>query len=166
MLRWLILLLALNIAPAVCDAGSVYDTFRTGVLGVSWGTTLDELVGIYPAGDHMFAVTPGHRAYWVKDGQAFVGVPRERNGVLYGLDEQNRVVVAAVAFEFERKIELRNTLTSLFGPPTYAPPSEQRTAYGWHADSGISVTVTELGLPHQQIVWLVVTTPGYKKVNH
>jgi hypothetical protein len=133
------------------------------VLGVPWGTTLDDLVGTYPGGDHLFAVTPGHRAYWVKDGQTFLGIPRERNGVLYGLDEHNRVAIVAVAFDFERKLELRNALASLFGPPVSASASEQGAVYGWRADSGISARVTEFGLAHQQIIWLVVSTPGYKQ---
>lgn len=154
--RWMAVLLVVSMASAACEAGPTYDTFRAGVFGIPWGTSLDELVGIFPAGDHMFAVTPGHRAYWVKEGQPFLGVPREHSGVLYALDEHNRVYSVAVAFEFERKIELKNALTFLLGPPTNVPPAEQRTQYGWRKDGGISIGVTEFGLPHQQIIWLVV----------
>jgi hypothetical protein len=141
---------------AASHAGPIHDTFRGGVLGVPWGTPLDVLTGTYPNGDHMFAVTPGHRAYWVKEGTPFLSVPRPTNGVLYGLDENNRVSVVAIAFEFERALELRNTLTSLFGVPISMPSKGKSTSYGWKADNGIAVVVTEMGDAHQQIVWLVV----------
>jgi len=162
MQRLLMLSFTLALLPSLCGGGPAYETFRSGILGVPWGATLDDVVGVYPNGDHVFAVTPGHRAYWVKDGQPFLSVPRERNGVLYGFDENNRVAIVAVAFEFERKVELRNVLTSLLGPPRLAPPSGQKVQYGWQPEAGMAVSVTEFGLPHQQIIWLVVRAPGYK----
>jgi hypothetical protein len=164
MARALMLSLALALLPSLCGGGPAYETFRSGILGVPWGATLDDVVGLYPNGDHVFAVTPGHRAYWVKDRQPFLSVPRERNGVLYGFDENNRVAIVAVAFEFERKVELRNVLTSLLGPPRSAATSAQHAEYRWQPEAGMAVTVTEFGLPHQQIVWLVVHAPGYKGV--
>src|SRR5580704_5156672 len=102
LMRSVWLLLLMSMAPTV-KAGSVQDTFGSGVLGVLWGTSLTDVAGVYPQGDHVFAVTPGCRAYWVKDGQMFLGIPRERSGVLFGFDKQNHVAIASVAFEFERK---------------------------------------------------------------
>jgi hypothetical protein len=162
MFRRLVLLVTVACLPAVCAGGSVLETFRQGILGVPWGASLDRLVSTYPQGDHVFAVTPGCRAYWVKDGQMFLGIPRERNGVIYGLDEHNRVAIAAVAFEFERKLELRNVLTSLFGVPIMRRRSDEMTTYQWKADEGMSVGVREFGQANQQIIWLSVQAPGYK----
>jgi hypothetical protein len=116
---------------------------------------------VYPQGDHVFAVTPGCRAYWVKDGQQFLGIPREGNGVLFGLDKQNHVAIAAVAFDFERKDELRTTLTSLFSTPMVSTRSETMTQYGWRSSEGMTVSVTEFGEGQQRIIWLSVAVPGY-----
>jgi hypothetical protein len=163
MVRRIILGMLLIASPTVGLANSLLETFQHGVLGVPWGTTLDQLVGIYPEGDHTFAVTPGCRAYWVKDAQIFLGIPRERSGVLYGLDENNRVAVAAVAFQFERKVQLRGTLISMLGQPTRQYSRGERTAYGWGREGEMVVWVTEFGKPHQQIVWLTIQTAGYKQ---
>ena len=157
----------LALLTATCFAASVESlktTFGGGVLGIPWGATLTSVVGTYPQGDHMFAVTPGCRAYWVKDGQQFLGIPREGRGVLYGLDRQNRVATAAVAFDFERKDELRTTLTSLFGTPMAATSSAEKTQYGWRSPEGMIASVTEFGEGAQRIVWLSISVPGYKPV--
>ena len=87
-------------------ADSLKATFGGGVLGIPWGATLASVVGTYPQGDHVFAVTPGCRAYWVKEGQQFLGIPRDGKGVLLGMDRENHVAIASVAFDFERKVEL------------------------------------------------------------
>jgi hypothetical protein len=134
----------------VSRASPLDDALRGGVLGVPWGTTLDQLVSIYPNGDHLFATTPGCRAYWVKDGQTYLSVPRARSGVLYALDEKNAVIGAVVAFEFERQLELRSVLTGMFGPPIVK------------SESGMKVVVTEFGQGQQRIVWLAIYSAGYK----
>jgi hypothetical protein len=158
------LLVLLTATCFAASADSLKTTFGRGVLGIPWGATLTSVVGTYPQGDHVFAVTPGCRAYWVKDGQQFLGIPREGKGVLYGLDRQNHVAIAAVAFDFERKEELRTTLTSLFGAPMVATRSDEKTQYGWRSPEGMIASVTEFGEGPQRIVWLSVSIPGYKAV--
>jgi hypothetical protein len=156
-------LLALLAATCVAaPADSLKATFGGGVLGIPWGATLTSVVGIYPQGDHVFAVTPGCRAYWVKDGQQFLGIPREGKGVLFGMDSQNHVAIAAVAFAFERRVELHGTLISLFGVPTTASQSGGMTRYGWRSPDGMTASVTEFGEGTQRIIWLTVSVPGYK----
>jgi len=150
---WLILVCI----PTLSHAGGIYDTFRGGVLGVPWGATLDTVSGIYPDGDHVFSTTPGERGYWVKDGAPFLDVPRPANGVLFGFNETNHVSKVAVGFAFERALELRNRLTTLFGVPTSKRVGERKTVYFWKADNGIECAVWEMGEAHQQIVWLVVS---------
>jgi hypothetical protein len=164
MLKYLTML-ALAVGTVVsADAASLKATFGGGILGVAWSTSLTDVVGIYPLGDHMFALTPGCRAYWVKDGQTYLGVPRDRNGVLFGFDRKNHIVVAAVAFDFERKDELRATLTGLLGAPLVATQSTEKTQYAWRSSEGMTAAVTEFGEGSQRIVWLSVALPGYKSV--
>lgn len=100
----------------------------------------------------------------MKDGQQFLGIPREGKGVLFGLDRQNHVAIAAIAFDFERKEELRMMLTSLFGTPVVATSSAEKTQYGWRSPNGMRASVTEFGEAAQRIVWLSVAVPGYKAV--
>jgi hypothetical protein len=145
----------------VSRASPLDDALRGGVLGVPWGTTLDQLVSIYPNGDHLFATTPGCRAYWVKDGQTYLSVPRARSGVLYALDEKNAVIGAVVAFEFERQLELRSVLTGMFGSPIVRS-RRGIEKYGWKSESGMKVVVTEFGQGQQRIVWLAIYSAGYK----
>jgi len=161
MSRRLRLAIALLTLPALGSAADPFETFREGILGVPWGATLDDVVGMYPNGDHVFATTPGHRAYWVKEGQTFLGIPRERNGVLYGMNENNRLVSVAVAFEYERKEQLRQTLLSLFGPPD-KDVGKDTISYAWRSN-GRLIGVTEFGKPHQRIVWLSIAAPGYER---
>src|ERR1700688_5070439 len=97
-MRPVVILVALLLVPKLSDAGPMYETFRGGVLGVPWGATLDRVIGVYPDGDNVFATTPGHRSYWVKDGAPFLGVPRDRQGVQFGFDAENTLGVAAIAF--------------------------------------------------------------------
>src|SRR5579862_5748189 len=73
MRRRFCLLMSLLAVCATGLAGTVKGSFGQGVLGIAWGTSLTSVVGVYPQGDHVFAVTPGCRAYWVKEGQPFLG---------------------------------------------------------------------------------------------
>jgi hypothetical protein len=143
------------------SAGSLKEAFGAGVLGIPWGTSLTGVLGVYPQGDNTLASSEGCRAYWVKDGQAFLGVPRELNGVLFGFDKLNHFVVAEVAFAFERKEELRGTLISLLGVPTARSLPNGATQYGWRSLDGFGASVTEFGDGAQRIVWLTIGGPGY-----
>jgi hypothetical protein len=157
--------IAALVTTAICaSAASLNATFGGGILGVPWGTPLTDVVGIYPQGDHVFAVTPGCRAYWVKDGQTFLGVPRDGHGVLFALDKNNRVGAASIAFDYERKDELPAVLSSLFGAPINPTHSSGRFQYGWRSPDGMTAFVNEFGEGTQRIVWLSVATPGYKSV--
>jgi hypothetical protein len=162
-MRKRVFMLAVLAATAFCaTAASLNATFGGGVLGVAWGASLTNVVGIYPQGDHIFAVTPGCRAYWVKDGQTFLGVPRDGHGVLFALDQNNRVGAAAIAFDYERKDELQTVLGSLLGTPINSTRSSGKFRYGWRSSDGMTASVTEFGEGTQSIIWLVVATPGYK----
>lgn len=155
-----LLAITLLTLPALGSPADPFETLREGVLGVPWGATLDDVVALYPNGDHVFATTSGHRAYWVKEGQTFLGIPRERNGVLYGMNENNRLVVVAVAFEYEYKEQLLQTLVSLFGLPD-KDVGKDSISYAWESN-GRLVGVREFGKPHQRIVWLSIAAPGYE----
>jgi len=154
--------LGLLVTCAFCRAGPLANTFGTGVLGVPWGATLDQVVGVYPDGDNVFSTAPGHRSYWVREGAPFLGIPREGQGVLYGLDDQDHVVIASLAFGFERRVELQSALQSLLGVPRISSESNNYRQYYWPADGGMRVELREYSEPRHAIIWLVVASPSYK----
>ncbi|HET9395227.1 MAG TPA: hypothetical protein VFO36_04150 [Nitrospiraceae bacterium] len=43
------------------SAGPIADHFAAGVRGISWGTTLDELIAVRPGGEQFFSTAPGER---------------------------------------------------------------------------------------------------------
>src|SRR5207302_567740 len=70
-------------------ADSLKATFGGGVLGIPWGATLASVVGTYPQGDHVFAVTPGCREHVIQGGAAISRDTsrRERRAVRDGQGE-------------------------------------------------------------------------------
>ena len=164
MLKRSFLLLVLSGSCFAASPDPVKATFGGGILGNPWGSSLTAVIGVYSQGDHLPAVTPGCRAYLVKDGQEFLGIPRQGRGVLFGFDRQNHVAIASVAFDFERRAELHSTLISLFGVPMVSSNSGEKTQYGWRSPDGMTASVTEFGEGPQRMVWLSVSVPGYKAV--
>jgi hypothetical protein len=162
MLRRLVFASLMSAFLLPAKASPFSQTFGNGILGVPWGAPLTSLVATFPQGDHMFAITPGCRAYWVKDGQPFLGIPREDRGTLFGLDKQNRVAIVSIAFDFSRKDELRSTLISLLGAPMASSRTGEKTQYTWRSPEGMRASVTEFGEASQQIVWLSVATAEYR----
>jgi len=160
--RRLVLLFTM-LLPVICPADGVAETFGSGVLGIPWGATLDQLTGVYPDGDNVFATSPGHRAYWVRDGADFLGVPREHQGVLYGLNSLDHVVTATVAFPFDRKEQVRSTLWMVLGQPRCAAETPTTTSCQWTIDPHISVVLREFSEPRHAIIWVAVYGPGYKR---
>jgi hypothetical protein len=156
----LVSFLLLGIATTA-SAGPLKESFGRGVLGIPWGTSLTGVVAVYPQGDNMFALTQGCRAYWVKDGQIFLGVPRESSGVLFAFDKSNHVSSVEVAFPFERKEEIRGTLISLLGTPATRILPIGATQYSWRSPDGFAAVVTEFGEGTQRIIWLSIAAPGY-----
>jgi hypothetical protein len=164
-MRALSLLVALCLTPITGEAGALYDTFRGGILGIPWNATLDRVIGAYPDGDNVFATTPGHRAYFVKDGGTFLGVPRDRQGVHFGFDADNKLGVVAISYAYERKEELRGALISLLGAPVQTGRDRRypnTVIYVWPSDNGVRAQLWELGEGPRAIVWLVVAAPGYR----
>jgi hypothetical protein len=163
-MRAVVVLALLLLGPVHSHAGPLYDTFREGILGIPWHATLDQVISVYPDGDNVFATTSGHRSYWVKDGATFLGVPRDRQGIQYGFDAQNRLGIVTIGYAYERKEELRSALTVLFGAPTKIRDARfsKITRYVWTDDHGMHAHIIELGEAQKSIVWLVVASPGYE----
>jgi hypothetical protein len=92
--RW-ILLLTLSLSPMGAMAADISSTFRDGIFGVPWGAPLESVVDIFPEGDSLPIGMSGYLGFWVRDRQTFLGVIREKNGVLYDVDDKDGVTAAS-----------------------------------------------------------------------
>jgi hypothetical protein len=159
--RW-ILILTLSLSPMGAFAEDISSTFRDGIFGVPWGVPLDSVIGMFPEGDSVPLGIAGYQGFWVKDGQTFLGVVRERNGVLYGVDDRDGVSVAAIAFPYNRKEELLAALTQMFGPPTTnAITKPGKVRLGWASKGSLRASITDDNTTQHPMLWLTIGTATY-----
>ena len=135
-------------------ASPMSDFVATGLYGIRWGASIDEVVSLYPQGDHVFSTAAGCRSYWVKDKQPFVDIPRENSGMQINFNERNLVSSMAIGFSYEWRLGLRDRLVSMWGNPTYKVTRGGKTSYGWASHEGYGAMVTEFGSGASQIIWL------------
>lgn len=99
------------------------------------------------------------RYVWIP-GQTFLGVVREKNGVLYGVDDKDGVSVASIAFPYNRKEELLAVLTQMFGPPpAKATPKSGQVRCLWPIKGSLGASVTDDRTTQHPMLWLTIGTP-------
>ncbi len=136
------LILALGLLAPLAHGGSIATQFSGGYGGVSWGTSLDSLVGMLPGGEHHFSTSPGERAYIVENGDLFFGIPRSGMNIVYHMGKGNVVEDIEIGFPYERRDQLIGVLLSLFGAYTQTVVNQGLAViYLWPRDNGITVTV-------------------------
>jgi hypothetical protein len=145
------------------SAGPIAERFGSDILGIPWNSSLDTVVGTLPVGDHVYATTPGQRAYLVRDDQDFMGVSRRGHNVLYGFGQKNELVAVVVSFPYERKEELIGALISAFGAPQGKMRRGQQQLTGWRNDRGVSVSLTTSSEAKHGIAWLSIRGPNYPR---
>jgi hypothetical protein len=148
------LFVALVLVANLASGSPMSDFVAAGVYGVKWGASIDEVVAVYPQGDHVFSTAAGCRSYWVKDKQLFAGIPREANGMLVNFDERNLVSSVSIGFSYEWRLGLRDRLVSMWGEPQLKLTNGGKTSYGWGRQESYTAVVTEFGSPTNQIIWL------------
>jgi len=141
-------------------AADISPTFRDGIFGVPWGAPLESVIGIFPEGDSLPLGMSGYQGFWVRDGQTFLGVIREKNGVLYAVDDKDGVSAASIAFPYNRKEELLAVLTQMFGPAKATPKSGQ-VRYGWPTKGSLGASVTDDRTTQHPMLWLTIGTANY-----
>lgn len=155
------LLLASALLCEYTFAGPIADEFGSGVLGMAWDASLDSVVGVFPDGEHVYATTPGQRAYLVRDDQEFMGVIRTGHSLLYGFGSTNNLVAVVFSFPYERKEELMGALLSNFGRPRETNSNGQQQSAAWQ-DRGISIVLRTSLEPKHGIAWLGILGPKYQ----
>ncbi len=142
-------------------AGPIADRFGSGVLGMAWDSSLDSLVGVFPNGEHVYATTPGQRAYLVRDDQEFLGVVRTGHSLLYAFGSRENLVAVVFSFPYERKEELMGALISHFGQPQGTTRQGQQQSTQWRKDRGVYVVLRASLEPKHGIAWLSILGPNY-----
>ncbi len=121
--------------------GPIAARFESGYEGIAWGTSLTNLVGIYPDGEHYFSTAPGERCYMVQNAYPLFDVPRPGTRIQYHLGKEGGVEEVAIGVPYERRDQLLGTLLSLFG--SYSAPRTVGNAviYQWPRDNHIAISV-------------------------
>jgi hypothetical protein len=122
-------------------AGPMAAQFRSGFGGVAWGTSLTNVVGVLPEGDHHFSTAPGHRVYFARNDEPILGVPRAGTRVQYHLGENGGVEMIGVEVPYERRDQLVGAAVSMFGAYASARAVGGVTIYRWPADDGITIEI-------------------------
>jgi hypothetical protein len=158
--RFILVSLLLVLSNAAVS-GPISEQFRGGVNGAAWGASIDDVVGMFPPGDHVFANTRGERAYWVKDGLSFLNVPRDGQGTLFGFNESDVLSSVTLGFQYERKDQVLGALISVFGAPDRTGTQGTKNFSCWKADAKIDVCFWVTRQAKHGISWLSVYGSNY-----
>jgi hypothetical protein len=159
-MRYTILGLMIAVLPLTSRAGPIARQFASGYDGVVWGSSLVELVGIHPRGQHYFAVGSGVRDYGLPDEKTMFGILRSHMQVVYFLDETSSVVSASLTFPFEQRQKLLGTLIVSFGPHQSMFVKGISTYYAWRRDDGVGIVVRATLDPTFGILELAISGPN------
>ena len=142
-------------------AGPIADQFEGGFNGATWGSSIDSLVSMFPPGEHVFATTPGGRAYWIKDPSPLLNVPRDGQSILFGFNEKDLLESITLGFAYERKEQVLGALMSAFGAPTSTGLKGTKTFNCWKPDAKIALCLWASKEAKHGISWLAIYGPNY-----
>jgi hypothetical protein len=140
-MRCAIFLTAILFATDQSCAGPIAVEFGSGFEGVLWGTSLTQLVGLSPDGEHYFSTAPGERVYLVRNNDPILGVPRAGTRLQYHLGKDGGVESIAVGVPYERRDQLLGVLLSLFGSYSATRTVGTAIVYQWQRDNHIAINV-------------------------
>jgi hypothetical protein len=155
------LLLLSMLVPSAASAGPIADQFHGGFNGAAWGSSIDNLVSMFPPGDHVFAATPGERAYWIKDPVPLLDVPRDGQGILFGFNELDALESITVGFSHDRKEQVLGALISAFGAFDSAGTRGTKTFHCWKRDAKIALCFWASKESKHGIAWVTIYGPNY-----
>jgi hypothetical protein len=155
------LLFAALLLCRVAGAGPIADQFQGGFNGATWASSIDSLVGMFPPGEHVFATTPGGRAYWIKDQTPLLNVPRDGQSILFGFNEQDLLESITLGFAFDRKEQVLGTLISAFGAATSSGFKGTKSFNCWKPDAKIALCFWASKEAKHGISWLTIYGPNY-----
>jgi hypothetical protein len=155
-----------NILCSASFAGPIAEQFRSGFGGVAWGTSLTNLVGVFPEGDHYFSTAPGQRVYVARSDEPILGVPRAGTRVQYHLGKEGGVEMIAIGVPYERRDQLLGDAMSIFGTYASTRAVGPATIYRWLTDDGITVEIRCSTSPRFGILefWILHSAPSVAAV--
>lgn len=156
-MKALSLLLLAVLCCSATRAGPIADQFQGGFNGATWGGSIDNIVSMFPPGDHVFAVTPGGRGYWVKDPVPLLDVPREGQGILFGFNESDALDSITLGFSYDRKEQVFGALISAFGAFERTGTRGTKTFHCWKRDMKILLCFWASKGSKHGIAWLTIS---------
>ncbi len=138
-------------------SGPLAEQFASGYNGIAWGTSLVNLVGTLPGGQHLFATTSGEREYALSSDEPFLGVPRPAMTTAYGLDKEDRFYIIGINVPYEYRVQLIGALISSFGAYTSKKVMRTQNVYDWPKDGGVLLTVRESRSDQYGILQVVIS---------
>jgi hypothetical protein len=160
-MKCILLTAIIGIQCQTAFGGPITDEFRGGYGGIPWGTSLVNLVGTLPGGQHFFAVTStaGERLYKVANDEPLMGVPRQGMNVDYGLGKWNTVDVVGINVPYERRDELLGVLISRFGNYSKRIQVGASTYYEWPQEICLRMSLRASTAPNYGILQFVISNP-------
>jgi hypothetical protein len=127
---------------------------------VVWGSSIADLVGAHPGGEHFFAVGGGVRDYALPDEKSLFGIPRGHMMLRYFLDETGSGSSVALTFPYEQREKLLGSLVLSFGSYQSVYTKGISTFYSWRRDDGVGMVVRETWDPSYGILELSIGGPN------
>jgi hypothetical protein len=152
---------AIGLLCQTAFGGAITEEFRGGYGGIPWGTSLADLVGTLPGGQHYFALTStaGERSYDVINDEPLLGVPRKGTSVQYGIGKWNSVDIVGVGVPYERRDELLGALISRFGNYSKRVQVGTSTYYQWPQENCLRISLRASTNPNYGILQFVISNP-------
>jgi len=107
--------ITLVLASSAVSAGGAAQQFASGYGGISWGMSVDDVIGMMPDGNLYFALPEGSRDYIVKNEEPLFGISRSGQTLQYHFGSDGGVDQIEVHIAYENREELIGTMISQFG---------------------------------------------------
>jgi len=107
--------ISLILASSAISAGGPAQQFASGYGGISWGTSVDDVIGMMPDGNLYFALPEGSRDYIVKNDDPIFGISRSGQTLQYHFGVDGRVDQIEVHVAYESREQLVDAMISQFG---------------------------------------------------
>lgn len=137
-----ITLIALMLFANSVFAGTAFDLFGDGVLGLKWGANPEQVKSVFPKGE--LSSSFGLTSIEVEDGRKVFGLERDKDEIIrFTFDSENRLAGVSIDFEADDFPVLQQKLITQFGPPKDpVPMSSGVVLLVWENDNGVILTLS------------------------
>ena len=121
------------------NAGSIYDSFSSGVFGLPWGSSIEEVKKAFPNGKYTDKY--GIKLFRVKDGRTLFEINRQKQEIIFGFDDLGRMKGVSASFRDEDYFLLKSKLNTLYGMEEENSKQHSGPYATWEEDDGIIISI-------------------------